>query len=95
MLPAGLVSAHDAADLLTVLVLDDRVAAAARVAADAALPEGRVRDARGDVGRAAKSACVKPGQKMRHERSMPNFFTSVIAFCDNILNSHIKSDRIQ
>ena len=77
MLPAGLVSAHDAADLLAVLVLDDRVAAAAGVAPDAALPEGRVRDARGDVGRAAKSACVKPGQKMRHERSMPNFFGTV------------------
>ena len=76
MLPAGLVSAHDAADLLAVLVLDDRVAAAG-VAPDAALPEGRVRDARGDVGRAAKSACVKPGQKMRHERSMPNFFGTV------------------
>ena len=76
MLPAGLVSAHDAADLLAVFVLDDRVAATG-VAPDAALPEGRVRDARGDVGRAAKSACVKPGQKMRHERSMPNFFGTV------------------
>ena len=59
VLPAGLVAADDAADLLTVLVLDDRVAAA-RVAPDAAaLPEaGRVRQARGDVGRAAKSADV-------------------------------------
>ena len=59
VLPAGLVAADDAADLLTVLVLDDRVAAA-RVAPDAAaLPEaGRVRQARGDIGRAAKSADV-------------------------------------
>ena len=51
VLPARLVPADDAADLLPVLVLDHRVAAAG-VAPDAALAERRVRDARGDVGRA-------------------------------------------
>ena len=50
MLPAGLVPADDAADLLPVLVLDHRVAGG--VAPDAALAQRRVRDARGDVGRA-------------------------------------------
>ena len=65
MLPAGLVSAHDAADLLAVLVLDDRVAAAG-VAPDAALPEGRVRDARGDVGRAGNPEGLRKYCKARN-----------------------------
>ena len=59
MLAAGLVAAHDAADLLPVLVLDDRLVPGG-VAADAAAvaAERGVRDARGDVGRAENDAAT-------------------------------------